>query len=180
MRITTSTAMLGRTATAEVRRRLRAARLDQVLVSNAKRRVRNRGDSTHRYPDLWASRRGLGYRQGGSPLQDTGRLLASLTGRTTPTSTGVRVSLIDGSGYGVMHQNGFKTDGPNFIPLTLRARRRHRKGANPEDEGLVRGEDFIMAWHGVDVPQRKIFNMPPEDAAELSEAATVAMGVGRG
>src|SRR5688572_4172450 len=91
-------------------KRLGNARLDQVLVAQAKRRIEQGGDSTEHYPDLWASRhtfvrdkrdaRGRRltkdqkrlenvlltrhYRQGGKPMFDTGtHIYQRLSGQTT-------------------------------------------------------------------------------------------------
>lgn len=158
----------------DVRRKLRRHRVDRVLVSNARRRISNRGDSEHRYPDLW--NHPGSYRRGGQPLRDTGRLSSSLTSTISDTPRGVTLTLVSPLPYAQAHQEGFETSGPNFIPLTQKAKRRHRKGADPAEEGLVRGVDYVMAWNGVSVPQRKIYNMPSEDVEDLREAITTAIG----
>lgn len=172
-----------------------ASQPHQLLVSQAKRRMSAGGDSEHTYPELWdppfESRR----RKGDQPLLDTGRLQQSLGGRTELSSDGGTISVfLHTLLYGVFHQHGFETEGPNFIPLTNKARF-HVVGANPFEEGLAElrgGEvwvmdndgkrvtaeslglnvepDFIMAWGGVTVPQRKIFNLPREDRAELIDS----------
>lgn len=145
----------------------------QLLVSQAKRRMSAGGDSEHSYPDLWdppfPSRR----RKGDEPLRDTGRLMSSLTGRTELSADGGTITAtLTSLLYGAYHQQGFETEGPNFIPLTNKALF-HVTGANPIDEGLVRGVDFFMAWKGVKVPQRKIFNLPDEDREEIRESMEV-------
>ena len=33
----------------------------------------------------------------------------------------------------------------------------------------IEGKDYIIAWDGVEVPQRKIFNTPPENIKALSK-----------
>tara|TARA_R100001126_G_C4814672_1_gene143652 strand:- start:50 stop:607 length:558 start_codon:yes stop_codon:yes gene_type:complete len=149
--------------------------LGNVLRSQAVARMKAGRDSTHTYPDLWANEVPGHYRAGGQPLQNTGRLMAALHSSTETRSGGVSVSLLDGTGYGVYHQSGFKTDGPNYIPLSLKGARQHVNGRNPEEEGLVEGKDYIIAWNGVDVPQRKIYNMPPENKKELGEAVVNAI-----
>lgn len=165
------------TAAAQAKRRalhaVASSGVGELLVSQALRRIRNRGDSTHRYPELWATREGKGYRAGGAPLQDTGRGMQSLSSRTEVGPDSVTFTLQDGAGYMVYHQNGYKTRGPNLVPLTRRFLLSHVKGENPHHEtdsagvGFRAGVDFIMFWNGVDVPQRKIFNMPPEDRREI-------------
>jgi len=144
--------------------------LKGILRGQAVRRIKNKGDSTHQYPDLWANKVSGHYRSGGNPLQDNGQLMAGLHGEVVSSSDKFTMSLKDGAGYGVYHQYGYKTEGPNFIPLTLKARRIHQKGNDPAEEGLVEGKDYFMAWNGVTVPQRKIFNLPPEDVQELKRA----------
>lgn len=97
--------------------------------------------------------RHLSYRDGGQPLYDTGALARSIHATTTVTDTGFFVT-IRGLSYGSKHETGFKTEGPNYIPLTQRGARRHATGSNPTADGLRRGKDFIMAWRGVTVPKR--------------------------
>lgn len=162
---------LGGAIQSEVVERLRSAGLEQVLVSNAKRRIEDGGDSEFKYPDLWAHPKSFRFTTGGQPLKDTGQhVLNTLFGVTQHRDdTTIRLTLM-GSKIASMHQTGFKTKGPNFIPLSRKAQITHVNGANPEDEGLVLGEDYIIAWKGVTVPQRKIFNMPPEDIDDLTIA----------
>lgn len=166
---------LGRAIKAEVTKRLQEAApaLAQILVAQAKRRISSGGDSTHRYPDLWPNPKS--YRAGGQPLRNTGQLMNGLTGQAMNVGEGIRLRLKSAHIHAQYHQHGYKTKGPNFIPLTRKAARKHVKGRNPKDEGLKAGTDYIMAWGGVTVPQRKIFNMPPEDMAELQEAAKQAV-----
>lgn len=85
--------------------------LGVVLRSQAVRRIKNGGDSTHEYPDLWANKHPGHRRFGGSPLQDTGALMASLHSETRVSGNRISLSLKDGSpgGYGVYHQHGFKS-----------------------------------------------------------------------
>lgn len=44
-----------------------------------------------------------------------------------------------------------------------------------EAAGFIEGETYIMAWQGVKVPQRKLFNMPPENVEEIREAIVNVM-----
>lgn len=111
---------------------------------------------------------GRSYRAGGKPLLDTRNHIYNTlhsTG-TTPTSTGIKATL-RGSFAALYQHHGFKTKGPNFIPLTLHARRTHKPGANPNDEGLIKGQDYIMKWDGVEVPARPIFRVAPEDKKDI-------------
>lgn len=182
--------------------RLRNSNMGELLVAQAKRRISTGGDSTHRYSELWDHP--ASYRKGGQPLRDTGLLMNGLTSETTPTRDGVSIKLISAQFYAVYHQQPgnskgyFKTSGPNFIPLTRKAKRLYDKMQTMLDRGqgiefdsdgnasveangatveLVRGKDFIMAWQGVKVPQRKIFNLPPEDVSEIAgEVRRIALG----
>ena len=153
-------------ALAEMQKVLSEARLDELVLSQCKRRMDQGGDSEITYPRLWAD--GVNsYRSGGQPLLDTrqniyNRLNASQEVEGRGVTVTVRSSLV-----GVFHHFGFKTKGPNFIPLSLRARRLHLKGNDPANEGLVRGVDYIMAWRGVTVPPRPIFRVAPEDMDEI-------------
>jgi hypothetical protein len=151
----------------EIRRRLASPALGSLLVSFAERRVFDKGDSEHRYPDLWDDPRS--YRAGEQPLLDTAAMIGSLRGEYAASPNGGTWALAvpENQKHALYHQTGFETEGPNFIPLTREAGRRHRKGRNPEDEGLVEGTDYIMAWGGVSVPERRIFNWPDEDRADF-------------
>lgn len=160
---------------AEVQRQVQARltqagpALAELLRSQAVRRIENSGDSQHRYPELWATRTGLGVRAGGRPLDDRGILKNSLYGRHERTSRGMSVSLAVGETgrYAVFHQAGFSTPGPNVIPLSFRARR-FRTVAAMRAAGLRRGTDYLVARRGVTVPQRKLYNMPPENRFEIA------------
>ena len=159
---------LGKAVSDRVIQRIRASRIEQVLVSQAKRRISNGGDSTHEYPPLWDHP--LSYRRGGKPLRDTGLLMASLTARQQRIQGGVRLKLQSPLRHAQYHQNGFRVEGgPLFIPLTRKAVRGHTLGSNPSEEGLKKGTDYILIRRGVTVPQRKIANAPPENVRELAE-----------
>lgn len=179
----------GKSANMTKRAALRAiadSGIGELLVSQAQRRMTRKGDSTHTYPDLWATKVNLGYRAGGNPLQDTGRGRNALSFKREVKTNEVVFTLLDGAGYLVYHQHGFKTKGPNLVPLTRRFLRTHVKGRNPREEvdsagvGFIEGEDYIMFWNGVDVPQRKVFNLPPEDRAEINQTVGFSMSKARG
>ncbi len=153
--------------------RLMSARLGQVLVLQAKRRMDAGGDSEFQYPELWGHPKS--YRADGQPLLDTRvHIQDTLSDRAEQTRDGVRYWLV-GPLIAIYHQFGFTTKGPNFIPLTMKAKRTHVPGVNPDDEDLVDGEDYIIAWAGVTVPQRKIFNLPPENVAEFAAGVVDAL-----
>ncbi len=146
--------------------------IEQMLVNQAKRRIDKGGDSEISYKRLWAdtfrSRSGgRSYRRGGKPLLDTRQhIYNTLHGTRSRTARSV-VYHLRGSLIAVYHQNGFSTKGPNYIPLTLRGRREHQKGADPRLEGLVQGVDYIIARRGVTVPPRPLFRLAPEDRREI-------------
>lgn len=208
----------GRIARSSILERLKIAGIEQLLATQAKERIENRGDSEHRYPELWNHPKS--YRKGGTPLNRDGGLFNSLTGKIEALpGGGVFLSLVVPSAFkhALAHQTGFETKGPNFIPLTQRAsenatrfkplirefvRKRKlasearkdlrssraafsksiaatRKERSAQDRleaaGFIEGETYIMAWKGVKVPQRKIFNMPPENVEEIREAIVNAL-----
>lgn len=104
---------------------------------------------------------GKSYREGGQPLRDTGNLMRSLGARASVSGPSQLTITLRGLKYGIYHETGFETSGPNFIPLTKKGKRTHATGANPSTEGLQRGKDFFMAWGGVTVPKRP-FLVPTE------------------
>lgn len=197
----------------EIVRRLQKARIGQTVVAQAKRRITQGRDSTMVYPDLWDHPKS--FRQGGQPLLDTRNTIYNhLNAQEIIGDNEIRITLRSGGPapeVALYHQNGFSTKGPNFIPLTIKARRnatkfaplmRKRsaiikeqkrasktKGSNKahflqrlrsidteiERAGFIEGETYIMAWKGVTVPQRKIFNLPPEDVAEIQRAVKKAL-----
>ena len=103
----------------------------------------------------------IGFRRGGQPLRNTGALARSLAADAR-MKKGVITIQMRGLHYGLYQDRGFKTKGPNFIPLNNRAVVRHATGRNPQSEGLVAGKDYLMAWRGVTVPARP-FIMPTTD-----------------
>ena len=168
---------------------LKSTDLSVILLSQAIRRVEGGGDSTHRYPPLAADKMPGHWRQrspeqvakGEGFLQDTGKLLNGLTSKQTVSGDTIRVSVLTDELYPVYHQHGFKTKGPNFIPLTQDAKDRYpefaaitARGKEFEKEAEAKGffrsgpkRNYFMAWRGVTVPQRKIVNMAPENVAEF-------------
>jgi phage gpG-like protein len=152
----------------------------RVLVANAKKRIRNSGDSEIKYPELWASRNEVGYRKGGKPLRDTGRLMNSLSNDTRINRDGVEWILLDGVGYGVKHQEGFTNLGPVAVALNRKASR-IIPSESPHDPDVLeqqdlrraptlkeaklhpRKYDFYVLQNDTNVPARPIFNTPPED-----------------
>ena len=120
---------------------------------------------------------GSSYRDGGKPLRDTGNLQRSLSARAA-LSGPKRVSVtVSGALYGIFHELGFETSGPNFIPLTRKGKREHATGRNPNAEGLARGRDFIMAWGGVTVPKRPFLVPTGKEWSDI--ARTIRMGLAR-
>ena len=112
---------------------------------------------------------------GGKPLLDTRQHIYNTLNGTRTRQGNTVLYTLRGSLAAVFHHNGFKTKGPNFIPLTLHARRTHRKGNDPRLEGLVKDVDYIMAWKGVDVPARPIFRIAPEDRRQIIRTIQVAL-----
>lgn len=168
--------------------RIEAARLDQVLVANARRRIRNSGDSEIRYETLWMTRNNLGYRAGGVPLRDTGILMNSITGRTTRQDNDIALSLVDSTpgSYAILQNDGFTNPPPIVIPLTRRATRMV-PARSPHDldslvprllnAGMIEGplDDFIISLTETTVPARPIARMPPEDVQSMTRALVRAI-----
>jgi phage gpG-like protein len=171
----------------KIKDRVNRREVASVLVDQAKKRIRRGGDSTHKYPELWAKETGIGYRKRGKPLRDTGVLMNMLSVKTQPTSNGTTWTLLDGSGYGVKHQEGFTNEGPIAIPLSAKARRiitgepphdiefldsqgleeapNAEAAANPSS-GSIKYDYYVL--EGLrKVPARKIANMPPENVKEI-------------
>jgi phage gpG-like protein len=120
---------------------------------------------------------GESYRAGGQPLRDTGNLQRSITAKAALVGpTRVEVTLA-GALYGIFHELGFSTSGPNFIPLTRKGKREHATGRNPYAEGLTRGKDFIMAWNGVEVQKRPFLVPTNTEWAEIGRS--IRLGLAR-
>lgn len=158
-----------------LRRAVNAAATTQLQqVADA---FRNGGQPSRKWPALSMKR---GYRAGGQPLVDTGQLRASFFSKERTVSRKEAVSVIASSAfYAAWHQDGFHTQGPNYIPLTLRGRTLHHKGADPASEGLVRGKDYLMAWKGVNVPKRPMIDYrDPVNKREIEAAIQSAITKG--
>mgnify|MGYP005818425125 CR=1 FL=1 len=122
--------------------------------------------------------RGVSYRRGGKPLIDNGLLRASFFMMAPQiTKNGVSVSIRSSSYYAPYHQHGWRADPARmyFIPLTLKARRTHRTGADPADEGLISGEDYIIVRGGWEVPARPMIDY--DDPANKKEVIDTVASV---
>lgn len=96
---------------------------------------------------------GRSYRAGGQRLQNTGDLRKSFYIKHSFTFGKDLICVMASTlFYALFQQNGVKTKGPNFIPLTTKAVNTHSPGADPKAEGLEEGVDYFMAWGGVNVP----------------------------
>ena len=93
-----------------------------------------------------------GYRNGGQPLRDTGRLANSVNARGDRQSNGIRL-VLRGLKYGLFQDMGFQTAGPNYIPLTKKGAR-YDSGKKARAAGMVPGQDFTGRKKGVTVPTR--------------------------
>lgn len=171
--------------TAEIRKRIQGGGLRTILRDQAVVRLKNSGDSVVKYRELWATRNSLGYRAGGTPLIDTGRLRNGLQGHSEPIRGGVRLRLASDVPYAKKHQEGFVNKGPNFIPLTKKASRYKFEGmgfkmmrVSAINAGLKEGKknDFIILKRDAVVPARPIFNMAPENTRELSNLVASQIG----
>jgi phage gpG-like protein len=120
---------------------------------------------------------GASYRNGGQPLRDTGNLQRSLSAKSSLDGPGRIGITIAGALYGLFHEQGFSTSGPNFIPLTRKGKRTHATGANPRSEGLLPGRDYIMARKGVTVPKRPF--LVPTNAEWADIGRTIRLGLAK-
>lgn len=173
-----------------IRERLNNTVVASILVDRAKLRIRRGGDTLTKskglWEPLWATRTKIGPRAGGDPLRDTGRLSRMLSVKTSVTPRGVRWTLLDGTGYGVKHQEGFINQAPIAVPLNAGAKRviPSESPHNIEDlesRGLRRAKtmkqareggkkyDFYVIENDATVPARPIANNPPEDIRAISE-----------
>jgi phage gpG-like protein len=147
--------------------------IGNLLVAQSVRRIRENGDDEITYPDLWAdsySGPKDHYRSGGSPLQDTGALRASLTFEATPHRGGIRIRWGSPLPYARYQHHGFSTSGFNIIPITRRAATmiRTSPGVSPKQLGLKSGVDYIVV-RGVTVPARPIVRMSAANRQELKD-----------
>lgn len=117
-----------------------AGKLTGVKAIQAKRRARAKWRMARAgIPEI--------HRRGGEPLRDTGALYQSIRQESVKTPNGAQAVVGSPLAHGLYQQNGIKTKGPNFIPITARA----KNGWNAK---LVPGWDYVMAWNGVKVPPR--------------------------
>jgi phage gpG-like protein len=101
-------------------------------------------------------------REGGEPLRDTGALQASFTNLATVAGTTLRIEVGSPFPHAEYHHRGFSTRGPNYIPLTQRAK------AGWTDR-LIPGYDFVIL-QGVTVPARPIVRLSARDREELTRS----------
>jgi hypothetical protein len=118
----------------------------------------------------------VSYREGGKPLLDTGQMLRDMGANSHTRGKDIQIT-IRGPLHAIFHESGFKTKGPNFIPLTRNAKRKHATGNNPAKEGLLQGKDYIMAWRGVTVPKRPF--MVPTNNEWVEIGKSIRMGLAR-
>lgn len=181
-------------------KRLQGSEVARILVKQAQARIKGRGSDVGGYAPLWADTAkitiGKGkrkrevphYRRGGTPLYDTGETFRSLTATTEAVGNGVRMTL-QGSMIAAMHQQGFRTSGPNFIPFTRKAAKQwvvedeakrkagtKRKGKPSNAIYPIASPLGLVAGKGVTVPARPIFAMPQTAKREVSRAIARALG----
>ena len=120
---------------------------------------------------------GESYRAGGKPLRDNGDMMREMDAKASTIGKNIQITMY-GPLHAIFHEKGFTTNGPNFIPLTLKARRSHATGKkNPAKEGLKRGKDYIMAWNGVTVPKRPFMVPTNDEWVEIGKS--IRMGLNR-
>lgn len=102
------------------------------------------------------------YRRDGEPLRDSGALYNSIRHTVSRTKRGASTEIGSPLENGLYQQRGIKTKGPNYIPLTLKA----KKGWSKR---LVRGWDYIIAPHGVKVPPRVWMRFTDRDKRDIRE-----------
>lgn len=162
-------------------KRLQQAVVSEILVKQAKARIRDKGADVGGYADLWANRAKpirvkMGkkktkmvehYRKGGTPLRDTGNLFNSLSSAQVAIADGLRL-ILRAPLYGIFQHHGFTTSGPNFIPFT--------RGAVRKDQRALARREFVIAKHGVTVPARPILAMPLTAKREIARTIARALG----
>jgi hypothetical protein len=169
----------------QVRKKLSSHGVASILADRAKRRIREGGDSEIKYPELWSKTTQIGLRKDGIPLRDTGNLMNLLSTTTERNIGGIKWTLLDGSGYGVKHQEGFRNQGPIAIAVSTKARLPIKSlGESPHDiayldslnleeapnataaqnpeAGSIKYDYYVLEGP-TEVPARPIANMPPED-----------------
>lgn len=149
-----------REAREKVRQKVREGKIPQDKIRGKLRKARNVENIARKI----AATGNPSYRKGGKPLLDSGALKASINGRVQQGPR--RIQIGSPLKHALYHQEGFSTNGPNYIPFTKKATRKP-KGMKPDDFDLVPGYDYTMLWGGVDVPARPIFDMRPDDIEEV-------------
>lgn len=107
------------------------------------------------------------HRRDGEPLRDSGTLYNSIRHTVSKTKRGASTTIGSPLIYGLYQQRGINTKGPNYIPLTLKA----KKGWSKR---LVRGWDYIIAPHGVKVPPRVWMRFTDRDKRDVRESFAAA------
>ena len=118
---------------------------------------------------------GQSFRNGGQPLRDTGELMRSIGAKVEQAGPSRLSVTMQGLIYGIYHEKGFSTDGPNFIPLTKKAKKTHATGAGLDK--LSPGKDYLMAWGGVTVPARPF--LVPTNTEFVSIGKTIKIGLAK-
>ena len=186
--------MLPEVIARQVQQKLASRTVASILEATAKKRIMKGGDSEVTYPELWATREQIGTRKNGTPLRgSTGHLMSLLHSKAESSGErGVTWTLLDGSGYGVKHQEGFINEGPVAVPLTKKAERLipsesphdiayldslgleeapNADAARNPKSGSVK-YDYYIIEDGGKVPARPIANMPPEDVEAITAHIT--------
>lgn len=140
----------------------------KVAKGSGNRGAVRRAQNRLRYAKEAQSTGNPAYRAGGKPLLDTGEARASMTYRVRDIPRGVALDVGSPKPWLKGHQTGYATKGPNYIPLTRRAKAKPA-GANPADLDLVPGYDYIMAWNGVTVPARPIVRFTEANHREIAQ-----------
>lgn len=141
------------------------------LTKRAKRRVKMAKDHARNLPGRYGVnptfRGGDGTREAGKPLLDTGQLRNSIRYEVIETPRGAIARTGSPEKRLLWHQFGFKTKGPNYIPITREA----RKGWRPD---LVPDMDYIIARNGVTVPPRPTIRFTVRDVQDIQETVVNA------
>lgn len=153
-------------------KRLLSKKARKAAASRRARASRNAKGATRKPPKPKAYT--YSYRRGGKPLLDTRTGYAGIHATDTKGKDEVIVS-VTAPAYMVLQHRGFSTKGPNFVPLTLKAKREHAKGRDPKSEGLKKGEDYWMFWRGVRVPARPFAVLGPKYAKRFARTISLAM-----
>lgn len=119
---------------------------------------------------------GESYRAGGKPLRDQGDMMRKMDARSEVKGGKIEIIMF-GLLHAIFHEKGFETSGPNFIPLSKKARKKHATGGIPSKEGLTKGKDYLMAWNGVKVPARPFMVPTNDEWVEIGKS--IRMGLAR-